>query len=165
MKVGPMNSRHRRWLWLLPLILGVGAVVYVIRPIPGHVEVRVIQREDTSCTLLIHNGTRHRVYMSDFGLVWVGQPQFAGIMQEHSKPNAVEPNSEETWVVHVGRAPVPRAGVIFLPPWTDEEAERAKFRAQPWPKPIRDWLLRKYKPRDPRYLHSVQIPSDLKTNP
>jgi hypothetical protein len=117
----------RSALSLLALVLCTGAVLYVARPDLGHVEARVIEREELFMYSPYRNGTQHRVYMSDFSLV--ARPGTASIREEHSKPNAVEPNSEKTWVVNVFETgPVPRdvTGVVFLPPWTTEDAENAK---------------------------------------
>ena len=150
-----MKSRPGRWLALLAVAICVGGVLWNVRPEAGTVQVRVVERNVDSFSLLVHNGTRRRVYISDFTSE-VRAGTAVSIVEIRASPTTpastivVEPNSEKTWVIGWPLGPPGSSrlqGQVFIPPWTGEEAEKAKSRAQRWPKPIRDWLLSRYDSR------------------
>ena len=146
-----MKSRPSRWLGLLTVVFCVGGVLWIVRPEAGSVQVRVVERNMDSFGLLVHNGTRRRFYISDFTSE-VRAGTAVSIVEIRASSNTpastivVEPNSEKTWLIGWPLSPPGSStleGQVFIPPWTGEEAEQARSRAQKWPKPIRDWLLRK----------------------
>jgi len=42
-------------------------------------------------------------------------------------------------------------------PWTWRAAQQSEQRCSGFPRPIRDWLLRKYDPQRPEYRHEVRV--------
>ena len=99
-----MKSRPGRWLALLAVAISVGGVLWNVRPEAGTVQVRVVERNVDSFGLLVHNGTRRRVYISDFTSE-VRAGTAVSIVEIRASSNTpastivVEPNSEKTWVI------------------------------------------------------------------
>jgi len=143
-----------RLLLCLAFAVGFGALAITKRP-KEQVQVTYDRTEtfggQEGLVCRIRNETPHPVTI-------VGYEEADGLFSDAFPWEEVGPHSNAEWTALLRPGNAPRSVYLYVAPWTFAERESALERYSRLPKPIREWLMRKYDWNRPAYRHQVEFP-------